>query len=73
MYPCSYKGRYFIYWQGIFRFMWSRKGNNPAGIYIFKVNNRNTKTRCEISIYISSIYIVNFKQVNADWVWPIWP
>ena len=21
---------------------------NPAGIYLFKVNNRNTRTRCEI-------------------------
>ena len=21
----------------------------PAGIYLFKVNNRNTRTRCEIS------------------------
>ena len=24
-------------------------GNFPAGIYIFKVNNRNTRIRCEIS------------------------
>ena len=23
-------------------------GNNPAGIYLLKVNNRNTRTRCEI-------------------------
>ena len=22
--------------------------NNPAGIYLLKVNNRNTRTRCEI-------------------------
>ena len=22
--------------------------NNSAGIYLFKVNNRNTRTRCEI-------------------------
>ena len=22
---------------------------NPAGIYVLKVNNRNTRTRCEIS------------------------
>ena len=21
---------------------------NPAGIYLFKVNNRNTRTKCEI-------------------------
>ena len=24
------------------------KSFNPAGIYLFKVNNRNTRTRCEI-------------------------
>ena len=24
------------------------KENSPAGIYLFKVNNKNTKTRCEI-------------------------
>ena len=24
-------------------------GNFPAGIYIFKVSNRNTRIRCEIS------------------------
>ena len=24
------------------------KSNNPAGSYMFKVNNRNTRTRCEI-------------------------
>ena len=23
---------------------------NPAGIYMFKVNNRNTRTRCEICL-----------------------
>ena len=25
-----------------------RQNNNPAGNYMFKVNNRNTRTRCEI-------------------------
>ena len=50
---------------------------------MFKVNNRNTKTRCEIcskiiikpllltsSIFTtcSSGFIVNFEQVNAGWV-----
>ena len=29
----------------------------PAGIYLLKVNNRNTRTRCEIC---SSVSIVNF-------------
>ena len=26
----------------------SKKANNPVGIYLLKVNNRNTRTRCEI-------------------------
>ena len=42
---------------------------------MFKVNNRNTRTRCEltkltIKTYFtpcSSVTIVNFEQVNADW------
>ena len=25
-----------------------QKNANPVGIYMFKVNNRNTRTRCEI-------------------------
>ena len=24
------------------------EGGTPAGIYLFKVNNKNTRTRCEI-------------------------
>ena len=24
------------------------QNDDPAGIYLFKVNNRNTRTRCEI-------------------------
>ena len=50
---------------------------------MFKVNNRNTRTRCEICSKVtiktperrqtystpsSSVSIVNFKQVNAGWV-----
>ena len=54
-----------------------------AGNYMFKVNNRNTRTRCEIcsklTIKISllltliifhsllNVSIVNFEQVNASW------
>ena len=55
---------------------------SPAGNYLFKVNNRNTRTRCEIysnlTIKIperchyftpySSVSIVNFEHVIADWV-----
>ena len=49
---------------------------------MFKVNNRNTRSRCEIYsnfatpgvvlvsllLSLSSVSIVNFKQVNAGWV-----
>ena len=47
---------------------------------MFKVNNRNTRTRCEIWSKLtiktperryftpcSSVFIVNFEQVNAGW------
>ena len=44
---------------------------------MFKVNNRNTRTRCEICSKLtiktpeerpcSNVSIVNFEQVNADW------
>ena len=47
----------------------------PAGNCMFKVNNRNTRTRCEICSKLtityftpcSSVSIVNFEQVNAGW------
>ena len=48
----------------------------PAGIYLLKVNNRNTRTRCEICSKLtintsftpcSSVSIVNFEQVNDGW------
>ena len=39
----------------VFYILWFNEGKNlvksnlnPAGIYMFKVNNRNTRTRCEI-------------------------
>ena len=55
----------------------------PAGIYMFKVDNTNTKTKCEIcskltiktterrhrrlsGVFIVSVSIVNFWQVNAE-------
>ena len=55
-------------------------GISLAGNYMFKVNNRNTRTRCEICSKLticqlwthftpcSSVSIVNFEQVNAGWV-----
>ena len=59
----------------------------PAGNFMFKVNNKNTTTRCEICSKLtiktvvlvcllltwtyftpcSSVFIVNFEQVNACW------
>ena len=55
-----------------------------AGNYMFQVNNRNTRTRREICSKLtikynkynkityftpcSSVFIVNFEQVNAGWV-----
>ena len=49
--------------------------NSSASNYMFKVNNRNTKARCEICSKltlntpecVSSVYIVNFEQINAGW------
>ena len=44
--------------------------SNPAGNYMFKVNNRNIRTRCEICSNFtpcSSASIVNFEQINAGW------
>ena len=54
--------------------------NYPAGIYLLKVKNRNTRTRCEICSKLtiklperrqwrrSGIFIVNFEHVIAGWV-----
>ena len=48
----------------------------PAGTYMFKVNNRNTKTRCKICLKLtiktpewrqwrrSGVFIVNFKHIS---------
>ena len=50
--------------------------NTPAGIYLLKVNNRNTRTRCEISSELtkktperrhwrrSGAFIVNFEHIS---------
>ena len=40
---------------------------DPAGIYLLKVNNRNTRTRCEISLKLTIKTLVDFDQVNARW------
>ena len=50
--------------------------NFPAGIYLFKVNNENTRTKSKICSMLtikiperrhSGIFIVNFDQANAYW------
>ena len=50
--------------------------DSPAGIYLFKVNNRNTRTRCEICSKLtiktperrqwrrSGIFIGNFEHIS---------
>ena len=59
----------------------ARMGNSPGGIYLFKVNNRNTRKRCEICSKLtietpeqrqyftpySSVSIFNFEHVIAGW------
>ena len=42
----------------------------PVGIFLLKVNNRNSRTRCEICSKLtpcSSVSFVNSEQVNAQW------
>ena len=39
----------------------------PVGIYLFKVNNRNTRTRCEICSELrhqNDVFIVNFEHIS---------
>ena len=50
--------------------------SNPAGIYLLKVNNRNTRTRCKICLKLtikipeqrqwhhSGIFVVNFENIS---------
>ena len=49
--------------------------NNPAGNYMFKVDNKNTRTRCEICSKLtiktpeqrwhrSDVFIVNFEHIS---------
>ena len=50
-------------------------GIYPANMYLFKVNNRNSRKRCEISLKltiktpgVSVVSVVDFEQVNVSWV-----
>ena len=41
---------------------------DSAGNYMFKVNNRNIRIRCEICSKLTLMTPeVNFEQVNVDW------
>ena len=54
----------------------TKLGTFPAGIYLLKVNNRNTRTRCEICSKLtiktperrqwrrSGVFIVNFEHIS---------
>ena len=39
----------------------------PVGVYLFKVNNRNTRTRCEICSKLT-VKTPERRQANSDWV-----
>ena len=47
---------------------WTYSRRIPAAIYLLKVNNENTRTRCEIfsklTIIVNSIFIVNFESIS---------
>ena len=65
----------FLYQQLISIFQTFLKGNIPVGIYLRKVNYRNTRTRCEICSELtvktperrqwrrSGVFIVNFENI----------
>ena len=40
---------------------------DPAGNYMFKVNNRDTRTRCEICSKLTIKIPERLQQVNAGW------
>ena len=44
--------------------------DRPADIYLFKVNKKKSRKRCELWTYFtlfSSVLIVAFEQVNVSW------
>ena len=53
---------------------WVNEGTYPTGIYLLKVNNKSTKTRCEICSKLtiktperrrrSGVFIVNFEHIS---------
>ena len=62
-------------WKTLYKIKSFPNVTNPAGNCMFKVNNRNTRKRCEICSNLTlktperfGSFIVNFEQVNAGWV-----
>ena len=63
-------------WVKRIKLMLASLSNNPAGIYLLKVNNRNTRKRCEICSKLTiktpeqrqwrrcGVFIVNFKLIS---------
>ena len=51
---------------------WGNTSSNPAGNYMFKVNNRNTRARCKICLKLKiktperryGVFIVNFEYIS---------
>ena len=68
---------YYLFWGSVTcSFLFSKffvPGPDPANIYLFKVNNRNTRKRCEICLKLtiktrerrrSDVFIVNFEHIS---------
>ena len=62
-----------LMWTAFFPVMPQTDYNKPAGIYLLKVNNRNTGTRCEICSKLTikiperrqwRIFVVNFEHIS---------
>ena len=67
---------YLIFWRYKSKITWNYCCWYPAAIYLLKVNNRNTRTRCEICSKLtiktperrnwrrSGVFIVNFEHIS---------
>ena len=53
----------------ILKYVWDKesgvqdKYSFPTGIYLLKVNNRNTRIRCKY-VHLSGVFIVNFEHIS---------
>ena len=73
LYPLKTSENRKVFWcfQGLEKGCIGNKWVNPTGIYFFKVYYRNTETKYEICLKLttkdSSVSKVDFKQVNFRW------